>query len=264
MPIGSNDPTAAGRYEWRDTGRHERDVWWVPPYGAPRDHLATMTRDDFASVAATILHHATGSLHAANEHGRTFLHDLLDGRRARRDELHAAQVEEWLHGRGIPLAPGWGPAGPEPVISRTPDDPHCYTVELDGCPVLLVDLRRAAGTAQVTVVRPDHVSHRPSTYAVTTSDGHGHEAAAGKRVMAEALPFGGWAVRIDGTDVAVLQRDRRELIEQRVAIYDRGMDCGVRVFDNTTTPAVERGPLSMAERLRQFAPAPGRQRVLGR
>lgn len=264
MTVGSSDPTATGRYEWQDSGRIERDVWWVPPRGAPREHLATTTRDDLGPVAATILHHAAGSLRAVNKHWRAFLADLLDGRKARRGELRAPQVEEWLHGRGIPLAPGWGPAGPEPVISRSAEDPQCYTVALDGFPVVLVDLPPAAGTAKLTVIRPDHVGSRPSTHLVRTSDGHDHDPAGGERVTARALPFGGWAVRIDGTDAAELQRDRRELIEQRVAIYDRGLDSGVRVFDNTTTPAVERGPFSMSERLRQFASAPGRQRVLGR
>lgn len=264
MSIDNSDPTATGRYEWRDSGRIERDVWWVPPHGAPREHLATTTRDDLDTVAATIVHHATGSRHAANDCSRAFLDDLLDGRRPRRDELRAPQVEEWLHRRGIPLAPGWGPAGPEPVISRAAEDLHRYTVALDGFPVVLVDLPPAAGSAQVTVVRPDHLGGRPSTHTVTTSHSHDHELAGGERVTAQALPFGGWAVRIDGTDVAVLQRDRRELIEQRVAIYDRGLDSGIRVFDNTTAPTPERGPLSMAERLRQFASAPGRQRVLGR
>ena len=261
MSMGNSDPTATGRYEWRDSGRHERDVWWVPPHGAPREHLATTARDDLGAVAATILHHATGSLHAANEQGHTFLDDLLDGRRARRDELRAPHVEEWLTRRGIPLAPGWGPSGPEPVISRTAEDMQRYTVALDGFPVVLIDLPPMAGTAQVTVLRPDHVG-QPLTYAVRTSDGH--EPAGGERVTAQALPFGGWAVHIDGTDVAVLQRDRRELIEQRVAVYDRGLDSGVRVFDNTTTPAVEREPTSIGDRLRRFAAPPGPERVLGR
>lgn len=262
MSIDSSDPTASGRYEWRDSGRNEREVWWVPPHGAPREHLATTARDDFGAVAATMLHHATGSLHAANEHGHAFLDDLLESRRERRDELRAQQVEEWLTRRGIPLAPGWGPSGPEPVVSRSPENRQRYTVALDGFPVVRIDLPPVAGTAEVTVLRPDHVGGRPSTYAVRTSDGH--EPAGGERVTAQALPFGGWAVRIDGTDVAVLERDRRELIEQRVAIYDRGVDSGVRVFDNTTAPAAERGPLSLGERLRQFASPPARQRVLGR
>jgi hypothetical protein len=278
--LSDSGATGTGRYLWRNAQARERDVWWVPPGSAPREHLATTYRssrclrvldeDDLVGVARTILHHATGDLRTAAKHAESFRAEALTGRAvARKHELSVGVVEQWLSARSIPLAPGWERHGPGPVIGHSRSDPSAerYTVALDGADLLRIDVADRASRALVAVTNLGHQhEHTWSRTIVIAGTGEDHHPAPpGRRVTTDQLPFGGWAVQIDGFDVAVLERDRRELIEARVAVYDRGPDSGFLVFDNTTRDRQPPDrPLAIGERLRQFTGTGGRDRVLGR
>jgi hypothetical protein len=84
-------------------------------------------------------------------------------------------------------------------------------------------------------------------------------------VTTDPLPFGGWAMQIDGFDIAILERDATSSTDARVAVYDRSLDSGFLVFDDTIRyRQLPTEPVAIGERLRLFTRTVGRDRVLGR
>jgi hypothetical protein len=106
---------------------------------------------------------------------------------------------------------------------------------------------------------------RWSRRVIVAEPNDGHTAAApGERVTTEPLPFGGWAVKVDGFDVAIVERDA-SLTEARVAVYDRRPDSGFLVFDEYVRyRQLPTEPVAVGERLRRFTGTTSRSRVLGR
>ena len=264
------------RYVVRDHPTLGRRLWWAPPGGAAWDRLPLRgdreTKDAVGArqVAEAILVHATGDFAAAREHAAAFRTEALDDALVRGGvELRASRVQAWLALNDIPPAPGWGPLGPAPVVTheRAGVDGERYTVSLDGWELLHVTAGRDAHQVAVAVVDLDAPAHtRWSGTVVVAEPSDGHRAFPdGRRVAAESLPFGGWAVQVDGFDVAVLERHATSPVHCRVAVYDSGLDAELQRFDEPVAyrePPTER--LSVAERLARFHDAPGLERVLGR
>lgn len=279
-----DDPRAApvGRYVGRDSPTGRRDLWWVPPGGAPWEHLPPTGRrspdgpnwgydgNGPLDAAEAILLHATGDFTVASERAQSFRSDVLDRHPTDGDlELSAADVERWVTARGIPLAPGWGPLGPQPVIEwvRTADGAERYTVALDGWELVRVDLPDATAIAQIALTDLKGREELSWSRTVTVTDlGDAHSPApSGQRVTTDPLPFGGWAMQIDGCDIAILERDATSLTDARVAVYDRGLDSGFLVFDDTIRyRQLPTEPVAIGDRLRLFTGTAGRDRVLGR
>lgn len=278
------DTSAApdGRYLGRDSPTGGRDLWWVPPGGAPSEHLPPTRRrspdgpnwgydgNGPLDAAEAILLHATADFAVALERARSFRADVLDGQPTDRGlDLPAADVERWLNARGIPLAPGWGPLGPQPLIEwvRTAGGIERYTVALDGWDLVRVDLPDATASARIALTDlkgREELSWSRTVTVADPDDGH-TPAPAGTRVTTDPLPFGGWAIQIDGFDVAILERDETSSTEARVAVYDRGLDSGFLVFDDTIRyRQLPTEPVAIGERLRLFTGTAGRDRVLGR
>src|SRR5688500_9475163 len=86
-----------------------------------------------------------------------------------RRELPAAAVEAWCAAWSLPLAPGWGPRGPQPVPShsRSTDRSDLYTVALDGVDVVHVEVLDRAPTAVITVTSRDNHDPRPWSRTIT-------------------------------------------------------------------------------------------------
>ena len=264
------------RYVVRDHPTLGRRLWWAPPNGGAWDRLPLRPNDatDEAvgarHVAEAILVHATGDFGAARDHASAFRAEALDDELAHGDvELRSDVVQAWLALHDIPPAPGWGPLGPAPAISHVRDrEGHeQYSVSLDGWELLRVTAGPDARHVQIDVVDLDVPSQTKWSGGVVVAepaDGH-RPFTDGRRVSAESLPFGGWAVQVDGFDVAILERHSSSPVHCRVAVYDRGLDSEFQRFDEPVTyrePPTER--LSVAERLTRFHEAPALERVLGR
>lgn len=269
-------PDDGARYVVRDHATIGRRVWWAPPGGAPWDRLplrpsgATDGVNGARHVAEAILLHATGDFTAAREHATAFRTDLLDGSLVAGDvALRADTVHAWMTLNGLRPAPGWGPLGPGPVVDceRDPSGVDRYRVSLDGWELLRVETRDGAHAVTVQVVGADAPrGTRWSGDVVVAEAADGHQPwAAGRRVTSESLPFGGWAVQVDGFDVAIVERHPASAAHARVAVYDRGLDSQLQRFDEPVAyRELPTQRLSVAERLARFNAAPGVERVLGR
>ena len=264
--MGEPEITTVARYVARRRPDGARELWWAPPDGAPWERLSA--GDGPVDSARAILLHATGDP-ATAERGDDGLRAMF---RASPDGdlvVDASVVERWLHDRGITLAAGWSPLGPKPVIesTRTASGVERYTVALDGWDFLRVDLPGPEPVAIVGVT--DLRSHRElrwSKQVDVAERGDDHEAGAdGTRVTAETLPFGGWAIQVDGFDVVILERNSAAPTDVRVAVYDRTLDSGFLVFDESVRyRQLATEPVAIGELLRRFSGAAGRDRVLGR
>lgn len=262
------------RYVVRDHPTFGRRLWWAPPGGAAWDRLPlhrTDETDDVATarqVAEAILLHATGDFAAAGDHAAAFRSNALDGALARGEtELRADVVLAWLTLNEIPPAPGWGPLGPAPVVECTRvGGVDRYRLSLDGWELLRIEARDGAHTVTVDVAHVDAPGARWSGLVVIAEPADDHRPVApGGRVSAESLPFGGWAVQVDGFDVAIVERHATSATHARVAVYDRGLDSQLQRFDEAVAyrePPSER--LSVADRLARFHGTPGLERVIGR
>lgn len=280
--MDDREAISSGRYLGRSRPTGGRDLWWAPPVGAPWEHLPPTGRrspdgpnwgydgNGPLDAAEAVLLHATGDFMVASRHARTFRADVLDRHPMDHDlDLPAVEVEQWLTARSISLAPGWGPLGPQPVVelSRTGDGGERYTVALDGWDLLRIDLPDATATARIGLTDLKGRQELSWSRIVTVAEpGDGHiPAAAGRRVTTDPLPFGGWAVQVDEFDVAILERDAKSPTDARVAVYDRGLDSGFLVFDDTIRyRQVPTEPVAIGERLRLFTGTTGRAQVLGR
>ena len=266
---------ATAHYVVRDHPVQGRRLWWAPPGGAAWDLLPLGDRGPRVAgqsgareVAEAILLHATGDFAGARDHAATFRSEVVDSRLADGGlRLRAADVEKWLVGHGIALVSGWGPIGPTPVVvcARLASCTDGYTVTLDGWELLRVDIDDNRAAARVEVIDVDRRARWVGGVTIAdAADGH-RPLPVGTRVTVESLPFGGWAIQVDEYDVAIVERDPARATHARVAVYDRGRDVEFQRFDEPVAyrdlPAE---PVSISERLRRFAAASSRERVLGR
>ena len=267
--------TEDARYVVQDHPTLGRRLWWAPPGGAAWDRLPLRRTDDTEDVAGArhvaeaILLHATGDFAAAREHAGAFRSDTLDAHLvAGGAELRADFVLAWLSLNGVPAAPGWGPLGPAPVVEcarqRGVDR---YRVSLDGWELLRVEATDGAhivGVEVADVEAPDRTRWAGRVVVAEAADGH-TPYTAGRRVSAETLPFGGWAVQVDGFDVAIIERHVSNPTRARVAVYDRGLDSQLQRFDEPVAyRELPTERLSVADRLARFHGTPGLERVIGR
>lgn len=274
------DDPQPGRYAGRDDAAGGA-LWWVPPGGAPWERLPRLHHHSAdapnggsdgggrTGAAEAILLHATGDPATAERHARGFAADVLSHRPGRDLELPATAVEEWTGRRGIPLAPGWSPFGPQPVVRHCQggDGAERYAVALDGWDLLRIDLPDTTPTAVVGVTDLKGRAELRWTSAVVVAElGDGHEPALpGSRVSVERLPFGGWAVQVDGFDVAIVERDGERATDARVADYDRTPDSGFLVFDGRIRyRQVSAEPVAIGELLRRFSGIDGTAVIRGR
>jgi hypothetical protein len=260
--------TTVARYVGRSSPAGSRELWWAPPDGAPWERLAA--GNESIDAAEAIVLHATGDREIAQRDAHRFRATFFDQQSPDGHlVVEASTVERWLHDRGITLAPGWSPLGPQPVVesTRAASGVERYTVALDGWQLLRVDLPGPEPVAIVGVT--DLKSHRElrwSKQVATAERGDDHEPGAdGTRVTAETLPFGGWAIQVDGFDVVILERNSAAPTDVRVAVYDRTLDSGFLVFDESVRyRQLATEPVATGELLRRFSGAAGRDRVLGR
>lgn len=280
--MDEREVTSTGRYLGRTGPSGGRDLWWAPPGGAPWEHLPATRRrspdepncgydcNGPLDAAEAILLHATGDFTVASSHASAFRADVLDRHAMDHDlELPVVEVEQWLTARSISLAPGWGPLGHQPVVelARAGDGGERYTIALDGWDLLRIDLPDAATTARIGLTDLKGREELSWSRTVTVAEpGDGHiPASTGRRVTTDPLPFGGWAVQVDGFDVVILERDATSPTNARVAVYDRGPDSGFLVFDETIRyRQLPTEPVAIGERLRLFTGTADRARVLGR
>lgn len=276
-----DEPAVVGRYVGRaDDGRNV--LWWAPPGGAPWEQLPGVRRRSVdgpnwgyqgngpTDAGEAILLHATGDPATAERHGRAFAADVLAQQAIDRHlDLPASTVEGWVLQRGLTLAPGWSPQGPQPVVRhcRDVDGSERYTVALDGWDLLRIDLPDESPAAVVGI--GDLKARRELRWSKSVrvaEPGDGHEpGAAGTRVTCEPLPFGGWAIQVDGFDVVVLERASSAATDARVAVYDRTAGSGFVVFDEFVRyRQLATEPVAIGELLRRFSGTAGRDRVLGR
>lgn len=274
--------TPVGRYVGRGDNAGRNVLWWVPPGGAPWERLPSVHHRSAdgpnwgyegngpTDAAESILLHATADPAAAERHAQTFAADVLAHEQIDRYlDLPATTVETWVLQRGITLAPGWSPQGPQPVVRhwREVDGTERYAVALDGWDLLRIDLPDGSPAAIVGVA--DLKSRRELRWSkaiAVAEPADGHEpGAAGARVTAEPLPFGGWAIQVDGFDIVIVERDSAVATDARVAVYDRTPDSGFLVFDEFVRyRQLATEPVAIGELLRRFSGTAGRDRVLGR
>jgi hypothetical protein len=268
----------AARYVARDHVAHGRRLWWVPPDGGawerlpldrPRSPGAVSSTAGAYEVAEAILVHSTGDFTVASTNALAFRATVLDGQLAEGElDLGADEVEGWLRDRDLPLAPGWGPLGPTPVVacSRTGPSSERYEVSLDGWDLLHIDLEDARATARIVVADSARPAAGWSGEITVGEPADGHRAfAAGSRVTSEALPFGGWAVQVDDFDIAIVERHSTSARHARVAVYDRGLDSEFLRFDgNVAYRELVTDPVTIGERLRLFSAVGGPDRAIGR
>lgn len=277
-----DDDSWTGRYVGRDDPAGERGVFWVPPDAGPWERLPAAHHRSVdgpnwgyegngpTDAAEAILLHATGDPATAERHARAFAADVLAHQPIDSYlNLPATGVEQWALERGVPLAPGWSPYGPQPVVRhwRGSDGVDRYAVALDGWDLLRIDLPGTAPTAVVGVTDlKSRAEFRWTGQVAVAEPGDGHEPAeADARVAAERLPFGGWAVQVDGFDVAIVERDGGRATDARVAVYDRTPDSGFLVFDeNVRYRQVPTEPVAIGELLRRFSGIDGATRIRGR
>lgn len=273
---------AVGRYVARAHHDGGNVIWWAPPGGAPWEQLPSLRRRSVdgpnwgyegngpTDAADAILLHATGDPATAERYAGAFAADVLAHQPIDRYlDLPASTVEGWVVQRGLTLAPGWSAQGPQPVVRHWRDVDGCerYSVALDGWDVLRIDLPDQSPGAVVGI--GDLKARRELRWSKrvrVAEPGDGHEAgAAGTRVCCEALPFGGWAIQVDGFDVVVLERDSAAGTDARVAVYDRAAGSGVVVFDEFVRyRQLATEPVAIGELLRRFSGTGGRDRSLGR
>lgn len=277
------DDLSTGRYVGRDqaTGATNRGLWWAPPGGAPWEPVPAVRHRSVdgpnwgyegngpTDAAEAILLHATGDPATAERLARAFAADVLARQPIDRYlDLPAAAVEDWTLERGIPLAPGWSAFGPQPVVRhwQSSDGVERYAVALDGWDLLRIDLPDATPSAVVGVTDLKGRAELRWTRHVTVAEpGDGHEPAPpGSRVTSERLPFGGWAVQVDGFDLAIIEREGGRATDARVAVYDRTPDSGFLLFDEFVRyRQVPTEPVAIGELLRRFSGTDG-ARVRGR
>lgn len=279
--MGENEQVPSGSYLGRIRADGTRELWWEPGGGAPFDYLPSVRRrsadgpswgyqgDGPADAAETILLHATSDAPAALAHANSFCTEVLLHQPVGEDlDLPATAVFEWMRARGISRGAGWGPQGPQPVVevARTEAGSERYSVALDGWDLLRVDLEPRSNTASVSVsdLRSRHEFRWTKSITVAEPrDGH-IPATAGTRVGVDPLPFGGWAVQVDGIDIAIVERDAGSATHARVVVYDRGFESGF-VFDEAVRyRQIPAEPVDIGERLRRFTGTPERSRVIGR
>ena len=276
-----DDDTASGRYAGRDDAIGGRGLFWVPPDAGPWERLPPVHHRSVdgpnwgyegngpTDAAEAILLHATGDPATAERHARAFAADVLAHHPIDHYlNLPATAVEAWAHERGVRLAPGWTPFGPQPVVRhRGSDGVDRYAVALDGWDLLRVDLPDESPTAVVGVTDlKGRAEFRWTRQVAVAEPGDGHEPArSGTRVSTERLPFGGWAVQVDGFDVAIVERDGGRATDARVAVYDRTPDSGFLVFDELVRyRQVPTEPVSIGELLRRFSGVDAVARIRGR
>lgn len=277
-----DDGASIGRYVGRGDEGDRSVLWWVPPGGAPREQLPSVCRRSVdglnwgyegngpTDAAEAILLHATGDPTGAERHARMFAADVLAHQAIDRYlDLPATTVESWVLRRGIALAPGWSAHGPQPVVRhrREVDETERYAVALDGWDLLRIDLPDGSPVAVVGVA--DLKSRRELRWSrsiVVAEPGDGHEPGAARtRVTSEPLPFGGWAIQVDGFDAVIVERDSAAGTDAHVAVYDRTADSGYLVFDEFVRyRQLATEPVAIGELLRRFSGTAGRDRVLGR
>ena len=277
-----------GAYLGTLNDQHRPQLWWARP-GRPREPLPLIIDDhpaapDFehdstVSVAKTILFHATGDHSVVDLLHPEFVTDIVAPRRERPTfELPTAELAHWLVDHGVDLTDGRGPSGRAPTIEQLPTNGTLdrYVVRLDRWDLMLIDLEpTAARAARVAVAnriadRDDDAFDRAVAFAPADEDHR--PGPAGERVAVEELPFGGWAVMVDGYDLAIIERDATGADRARVAVYDHSDGEQFLAFDETlryrplpTTAAA----LTAADRLRRFsetstATTPDRTRTLER
>jgi len=279
--MGENEPVPSGSYFGRIRADGTRELWWEPAGGAPFDYLPSVRRrspdgpswgyqgDGPTDAAETILLHATSDAAAALARADSFCSEVLVHLPLGQNlELPATAVFEWMSTRGISRGAGWGPQGPRPVVEVAITDAGSerYSVALDGWDLLRVDLEPRSATASVSVsdLRSTHEFRWTKSITVARPrDGH-VPGAAGTRIGVDPLPFSGWAVQIDGVDIATIERDAGSATHARVAIYDRGFESGF-VFDEAVRyRQIPAEPVGVGERLRRFTGTPERSRIIGR
>lgn len=277
----ADENTGSGRYVGRDDATGGRGLFWVPPDAGPWERLPSVHHRSVdgpnwgyegngpTDAAEAILLHATGDPATADNHARAFAADVLAHQPVDRYlDLPATDVERWAVERGVRLAPGWSPFGPQPVARHWDSDGiERYAVALDGWDLLRIDLPDAAPAAVVGVTDlKGRAEFRWTRQVAVAEPGDGHEPAEpGARVSTERLPFGGWAVQVDGFDVAIVERDGRRATDARVAIYDRTPDSGFLVFDELVRyRQVPTEPVAIGELLRRFSGTDGPARIRGR
>ena len=276
-----DDGAGGGRYVGRDALSGGRAVWWAPPNSAPWELLPALRHlspdgpnwgyagNGPLDAAEAILLHATADSEAASRHAPEFRAALLDSQRNDGDlSLDAGDVERWLGARGIELAPGWSPSGPQPVIewTRAADGVERYTVALDGWDLLRVDLPGPEPTALVGVtdLKSGHELRWSAAIAVAEPGDDYQPGWPGERVATETLPFGGWAIQVDGFDIAIIERSARTATDVRVAVYDRTPESGFLTFDESVRyRQLPTEPVAIGELLRRFSGTAGRSRVRG-
>ena len=275
------DDAPTGRYVGRDDAAGGRSLWWASPGGGPWERLPPVRHRSVdgpnwgyegngpTDAAEAILLHATGGPATAEYHARAFVADVL-ARQAidRYLDLPATAIEDWTLERGIPLASGWSALGPQPVVRhwQGSDGIERYAVALDGWDLLRIDLADTTPAAVIGVTDlKGRAELRWTRKVVVAEVGDGHEPAQpGSRVAAERLPFGGWAVQVDGFDVAI-ERDSGRATDARVAVYDRTPDSGFLVFDESVRyRQVPTEPVAIGELLRRFSGTDGAARIRGR
>jgi hypothetical protein len=270
-----------GRYIGRNTPTGERALWWAPPQAAPWEPLPAIRHHSpdgpnwgYAGngpldAAEAILLHATADPVTARRYGAAFRAALLEQQPTDRElSLSADTVERWLDARGIALAPGWSAAGPQPVVewSRTTGGVERYTVALDGWDFLRIDLpgREPIAVVGVTDLKSRRELRWSAEVAVAEPGDDHRPASAGERVAAESLPFGAWAVMVEGFDVAIVERDASAGTDVRVAVYDRRPESQFLVFDEFVRyRQLSTEPVAIGELLRCFGGTSGRGRVRG-
>lgn len=277
--IEPHEPT--GRYVGRDQPTGDRGLWWVPPGGAPWELLPPVHRRSAdgpnwgyegngpTDAAEAVLLHVTGDPVAAELHAREFAAGVLAQEPIDHFlDLPATVVESWTRDRGIPLAPGWSPHGPQPVVRYwQADHADRYAVALDGWDLLRIDVAQGRPVAFVAVTDlKGRAEFRWTREVMVAEPDDDHEPAPpGSRVSTERLPFGGWAVQVDGYDVAILERDSGRASDARVAVYDRTPGSGFLVFDEFVRyRQVPTEPVAVGELLRRFTGIDAAARIRSR
>jgi hypothetical protein len=247
-------------------------LWWQPPGGLPRVPIPALRErspdgpawgyegSGPADAAKAILLHATASEQIAEAHHRLFMHAFLRPvDQLRPLTIPAREVRDWLASRHLPFVRAPEPERPPPLVTSGPAA-DCYSVSLDGTPILEIDL--TAGTAR------DVLEARVAVRDQAELGGYCWDEVVAvtepvdpvvrprpERVTIDPLPFGGWAVQADGYDLAIV-----EPLEApsgvRVAVYDRTAGSDFLAFDR----AIRHGPLRrsqpVSERLRDFTGSP--------
>jgi hypothetical protein len=143
-----------------------------------------------------------------------------------------------------------------------------YSISLDGWDVLQVNHPTAGSTADVAVndLRATHELSWSRPVSIVDDRGRRlHPSSARRRVIIEELPFDGWAVLVDGHDLATLCRETPGGVHAAVSIYDRTDDEARVVYDACVRyRQLPKEPPSVGELLRRFSGPSGNGRSLER